>query len=168
MKIALIVAMANKRVIGVNNQLPWHLSADLKRFKQLTANYPLLMGRKTHESIGRALPNRRNLILTHDNDYTAKDCEIFTDLSAALNSCLISEKLFVIGGASLYQTLLPKADLLYITDIQKTFEGDVYFPEWQINEWQLIEQQLITQDKSVDFNYRFLTFQRLQSQSARL
>jgi dihydrofolate reductase len=160
MKIALIVAMAKNRVIGANNQIPWHLSADLKRFKQLTNGYPLLMGRKTHESIGRALPGRRNLLISRNSHYQARGCEVFTTIEAAIEACSTAKRLFVIGGSSLYQALLNRADLLYLTEIQTEFLGDTYFPKWNHNDWQLLEQLDINDDPSVDFNYRFLTYQR--------
>lgn len=161
MKISLIVAMATNRVIGINGQMPWHLSADLKKFKQITTGHPIVMGRKTYESIGRPLPERRNLIISRNPDYQVAGCEVFSDIQAAIASCKESEELFVIGGAAFYETMLPKANFLYLTEIHKEFAGDTYFPEINAQEWQEIERLDINDDNSVDFSYSFLKLQRI-------
>lgn len=161
MKISLIVAMANNRSIGINNQLPWHLSADLKRFKQLTMGNPILMGRKTHESIGRPLPGRDNLIITHNVDYQAAGCLIFHNLADILLHCRDRSELFVIGGSSLYNDLLPLADTIYLTAIDQNFAGDTFFPEILRTQWQEIERVTVTNDTSVNFTYHFIKLARL-------
>ena len=160
MKISLIVALAQNRVIGINGQMPWHLSADLKKFRQITTGHSILMGRKTYESIGRPLPNRRNIVISRNADYKIDGCEVFSDIQQALNHCQKETEIFIIGGAAFYETMLPKADFLYLTEIDKSFEGDTYFPDINKNEWQEIERLEITNDESVDFNYRFLKLQR--------
>lgn len=162
MKISLIVAMASNRVIGINGQMPWHLSADLKKFKQITMGHPILMGRKTYQSIGRPLPGRRNIVISRNPDYQVAGCEVFTDINAAIASCSGAEELFVIGGAGFYETMLPKADFLYLTEIHQDFSGDTYFPEINAQEWQEIERQDIENDDSVNFTYSFLKLQRTQ------
>ncbi len=160
MKISLIVAMASNRAIGFNNQLPWHLSADLKRFKQLTLGHPILMGRKTHESISRALPGRQNLIITRNADYQATGCLVFNELSAALAHCKDDAELFVIGGGSLYVDMLPVTDTIYLTQIDEAFAGDAFFPEIPHKQWREIERIDITDDAAVSFNYSFIKLVR--------
>lgn len=166
MKISLIVAMAGNRVIGINGQMPWHLSADLKKFRQITMGHPILMGRKTYESIGRPLPGRRNIIISRNPDYKIAGCEVFSDIDLAIASCEKSAELFVIGGTGLYESMLRKVDFLYLTEINKEFVGDTYFPQINSNEWQEVERVEVSDDASVDFSYRFLKLQRLYEQDA--
>ena len=161
MKISLIVAMASNRVIGINGQMPWHLSADLKKFKSITMGHPILMGRKTYESIGRPLPGRRNLVISRNPDYKIAGCEVFSDIQNAISSCDDCEELFVIGGAAFYESMLPKANFMYLTEINKEFTGDTYFPQIHKQEWQEIERQDINDDSSVDFAYSFLKLERV-------
>lgn len=158
MKISLIVAMAQNRVIGLDGQMPWHLSADLKKFRQITTGYPIIMGRITHEAIGRPLPNRTNLIVTHNKNYQAQGCLVFHDLNAALHhAASLADQVFIIGGSTLYEALLPVADTLYLTEIHRDIEGDTYFPAFNRADWQEIERIDIDDDPSVDFSYSFLT-----------
>jgi dihydrofolate reductase len=161
MKISLIVAMSKNRVIGRDNKMPWHLSADLKRFRAITMNAPILMGRKTFESIGKPLDGRTNLILSKNTDYQPAGCLVFNSLETALNDAQnYGEELFVIGGATLYEMALPLAKQLYLTDIQAEFEGDTFFPEFDLNDWREIGSEQITNDEKVDFLYRFLTLEK--------
>ncbi|QPK62946.1 dihydrofolate reductase [Methylomonas sp. LL1] len=167
MKISLIVAMASNRVIGLNGQMPWHLSADLRRFKQITMGSPIMMGRKTFDAIGRPLPGRENLIISRNPDYQQPDCRVFTDIGTALQYAQYCNELFVIGGATLYEALLPFADYLYLTLINKAFVGDTYFPEIDDAAWREIGKEVITDDGSVDFSYSFLKLENLRKQSSR-
>jgi dihydrofolate reductase len=128
MKISLIAAMGENRVIGVDNRMPWHLSADLKRFRQITLGKPILMGRRTHESIGKPLPGRENIVLTRDSAYQSPGCTLVHNRDQAVRAAGDAPELMVIGGAGLYQEFLPLADRLYLTLIQHTFEGDTFFP----------------------------------------
>ena len=160
MKISLIVAMASNRAIGLNGQMPWHLSADLKRFKQITLGSPILMGRKTFEAIGRPLPGRENLIISRNTDYQQAGCRVFTDIGRALDYAKNSAELFVIGGATLYEALLPKADYLYLTQIDKPFTGDTFFPQIEDTGWQQISREDVADDASVDFTYSFIKLVR--------
>ncbi|MGZ4958259.1 MAG: dihydrofolate reductase [Methylomonas sp.] len=162
MKISLIVAMASNRVIGLNGQMPWHLSADLKRFRQTTTGSPIIMGRKTFEAIGKPLPGRSNLIVSRNADYQQPDCLVFGDIDSALQYCSESREVFVIGGATLYEALLPRADFLYLTEIDKDFPGDTFFPPIDARDWREIERENIDNDPSVDFSYRFLKLERIQ------
>lgn len=148
--------MASNRTIGINNQMPWHLSADLKRFKQLTLGNPILMGRKTHESIGRPLPGRVNIIISRNPDYHAIGCEVFNESAAALAHCQAYPELFVIGGSSLYASMLPRADFIYLTAIHQAFAGDTFFPDIPCEHWQEIERADINDDPNVPFNYSFI------------
>jgi dihydrofolate reductase len=161
MKISLIVAMSTNRVIGVNNGLPWHLSADLRRFKSLTLGKPILMGRKTHESIGRALPGRKNIVISSRVDYRANGCEVVHDIEEAIAVADDAEELMVIGGSSLYEALLLRADRIYLTQIDAEFEGDTFFPAIDSSHWKETASEIIDGDTSVAFTYRFIVLDRL-------
>ncbi len=160
MKISLIVAMASNRVIGLNGQMPWHLSADLKRFKQITLGAPILMGRKTFEAIGRPLPGRDNLIISRNPEYQQAGCRVFTTIDSALDYVQESEEVFIIGGATLYEALLPRAERLYLTLIEREFDGDTYFPAFDFAGWRQSGCEVVEDDSSVDYRYRFLTLER--------
>lgn len=161
MKISLIVAMASNRVIGLNNQMPWHLSADLKKFKKITMGSPILMGRKTYESIGRPLPGRTNIILSRNLKYQQDGCLVFNDLKTALKkSCERAEEVFVIGGSDLYEAMLPVADAIYLTVIHKEFPGDAFFPDIDLKYWSEVEREDINDDPDADFSYSFLKFEK--------
>ncbi len=167
MKISLIVAMASNRVIGANNKMPWHLSADLKRFKKITMGSPILMGRKTHESIGKALPGRTNIVISRNSNYQAEGCQVYSDIVSALENFPECQEIFVIGGSSLYEAMLPKADSIYLTQIHQPFSGDTYFPEIDLNNWIEVEYQRNDNDPDVAFAYSFIKLKRqLSNQSA--
>lgn len=155
MKISLIVAMASNRAIGLNGQMPWHLSADLKRFKQITMGSPVLMGRKTYEAIGRPLPGRENLVISRNGDFQAPGCQVFAAIEPALQAYQDRAQVFVIGGATLYQALLTQADELYLTLIHRDFTGDTFFPELG-DDWSERERDDIDDDHTVDFSYSFI------------
>ena len=159
MKLSLIVAMATNRTIGINNQMPWHLSADLKKFKKITMGQPIIMGRKTFESIGRPLPGRKNIIISRDPQYQQQGCLVFNDLDSALKNCAESDEVFVIGGATLYEATIERADRLYITKIQQAFDGDTWFPEIDPKQWRVVTREDIVNDNSVDFNYSFIGYE---------
>ncbi len=157
MKISLIVAMASNRVIGLNNQMPWHLSADLKRFKQITMGHPIIMGRKTFEAIGKPLPGRMNIIVSRNTSYQQEGCIVEDSVEAAIHyGCRLDDEVFVIGGATLYEATLPMADNLYITLINQDFEGDTFFPEFDLNGWSAVEREDVIDDEKVGFTYSFL------------
>jgi dihydrofolate reductase len=163
MKISLIVAMAENRVIGSNGKMPWHLSADLKRFKQITLGSPIVMGRKTHEAIGRPLPGRSNIIVSKNKSYRQQNCLVFNDIDSALQHCAECAEIFVIGGSTLYQALLPRANYLYLTEINKNFVGDVYFPKIDARQWRELERQVVEKDESVDFTYNFIKLEQIKN-----
>ncbi len=160
MKISLIVAMASNRTIGLNKQMPWHLSADLRTFKKITMGHPIIMGRKTFESIGKALPGRRNIIISRNTEYHRDGCDVFQDIDDAFSACVNEDEIFIIGGATLYDVILPRCQRLYITLIHKEFDGDTFFPAFNPQDWEEIERTDISDDESVDFDYSFVTLQR--------
>jgi dihydrofolate reductase len=159
MKISLIVAMGENRVIGVDNRMPWHLSSDLKRFKRITMGKPLIMGRRTHESIGRPLPSRKNIVLTSDPTYVAPGCVVVHSLEDAFETA-DADEIMVIGGSTLYEELLPKADRLYLTLIHRAFAGDTFFPQLKWDEWTEIEHLDVEDDPDSGLSYSFLILER--------
>jgi dihydrofolate reductase len=160
MKIAIIVATDNNRLIGKDNDLPWKLSADLKYFKQVTMGKPLIMGRKTHESIGRPLPGRKNIIITRDQTFNADGCVVVNSIEAALAECSDAEEVMVMGGASLYEQFLPRADKLYLTKVDAELAGDTWFPEWQLAQWTELEREDHQADEKNEFDYSFIVSER--------
>ncbi|MGZ5076078.1 MAG: dihydrofolate reductase [Methylobacter sp.] len=162
MKISLIVAMASNRAIGLDNQMPWHLSADLKKFKQITMGAPILMGRKTYESIGRPLPGRTNIIISRNPSYSQPGCLVFNEIETALAHCRDAEEIFVIGGSDFYRSMLPIADTLYLTQIHQEFPGDTFFPEIDAEQWIEVEREDIQDDPDVAFGYSFLKLEKVR------
>ncbi|WP_139410233.1 type 3 dihydrofolate reductase [Aeromonas veronii] len=162
MKISMIAAMAHDRVIGKDNQMPWHLPADLAHFKRVTLGKPVLMGRKTFESIGRPLPVRRNLVISRNPDYQAEGIEVVGSVEAALALLAGSsvEELMVIGGGHLYAEMLPSADCLYLTRIDLAVEGDTRFPAFDDGQWQRIECESHPADEKNPHPYSFEIWQR--------
>jgi dihydrofolate reductase len=162
MKISMIAAMAHDRVIGKDNQMPWHLPADLAHFKRVTLGKPVLMGRKTFESIGRPLPGRRNLVISRNPGYQADGIEVVGSVEAALALLASSavEELMVIGGGHLYGQLLPRADSLYLTRIDLAVAGDTRFPAFDDGQWQRIASEPHPADEKNPHPYCFETWQR--------
>jgi dihydrofolate reductase len=135
MRRSLVVAMARNRVIGRDNALPWRLPADLAHFRKVTMGHPIVMGRKTHESIGKALPGRLNIVVTRNRDYRAPGCTVVPSLEAAWRAAGDAEEVCVIGGTSLFREALPIADVIHMTEVEADVEGDTYFPEFDRGEW---------------------------------
>jgi dihydrofolate reductase len=133
--LSIIVAMSSNRVIGVNNTLPWHLSEDLKHFKSLTTGHTIIMGRKTYESIGRPLPNRRNIVISRNMEASYEGAEVVHSIENAFSISRNDNEVFVIGGSNIYEQALSLVDQLYITEIKKSFSGDAYFPEINKQIW---------------------------------
>ena len=129
-RISLIAALALNRVIGIENRLPWRLPEDLAHFKALTLGHPILMGRKTFESLGRPLPGRRNIVITRNLDYQSPGCEVAFSIADAIALCTDAEEVFFIGGAELYGQVLSLIDRLYLTEVQMEAQGDAWFPEF--------------------------------------
>lgn len=157
--IKIIVAMSKNRVIGNNNQLIWKLSSDLKRFKELTTNNPVVMGRKTYESIGKPLPNRRNIIITRNTEYSVEGCEIVSSLEEAL--LLTNNDCFIIGGGEIYTQSLEFADKIYLTLVNKEFEGDTTFPNLD-DKWAKISRKDFKADDKNEYDYSFIEYERYE------
>ena len=156
MSLSIIVAIAKNGVIGLKNQLPWHLPEDLKHFKEITMGRPILMGDRTFESLGRPLPGRENVVLTLDKNYSAKGVVILHSLDEAVKR-YADEEAFVIGGATIYKLALPLADKLYLTLIDKDFEGDAFFPEIDLKkDFQMIEEspRFISEKDKIPFQFK--------------
>ena len=160
MKLTIIVAFAENHVIGKDNQLIWHLPNDLKRFKALTTGNPIVMGRKTFESIGRALPNRENIVLTRDLNWNHTDVKVFYDKEAIQNYINDFENVFVIGGAEIYSLFLKDADFLEITYVDAKIDGDAFFPLIDYEKWQVEEEIQHQTDEKHAFSYKFVTLSR--------
>lgn len=160
-RLSAIAAMDQNRVIGLNNALPWHLPADLAHFKAITTGHPILMGRKTHESIGRPLPNRTNIVLTRDPHYTAAGVVVVHSLDEAIAACPADEEIFIIGGAELYALALPKISRLYLTLIDHAFPGDTTFPPLPETEWQAISRETHAPDEKNAYGFAFVTLERV-------
>lgn len=154
----MIAAMANNRVIGLDNKMPWHLPADLQHFKKVTTGKPVIMGRKTFESIGRPLPGRRNIIITRNSEYTAQGIETVTTPEAALKLVCDVEEVMIIGGGNIYEQFLPKADRLYLTFIDLDVNGDTQFPDYnKVANWNVKEEQDNLPDEKNKSSYKFVT-----------
>lgn len=165
--ISLIVAMANDRVIGKDNQMPWHLPADLKHFKAITLGKPVIMGRKTHESIGMVLPGRKNIIISRNPDYRSdfhnEHCEVVTSLEAALEATADEEEIMIIGGANIYGQMIDQADKLYLTFIDLDTDGDARFPDWTHHDWKEISRETHQPDEKNKYHYHFVELHRAQA-----
>jgi len=160
MPLSLIVAVAENGVIGREGTLPWHISADLKRFKQLTMGHAIIMGRRTWESLGRPLPGRRSIVVSRNPNFTATGAEVAPSLDAALQLASANSEAFVIGGASLYEAALPKADRLYMTRVLASVEGDTFFPAFDANQWRKVEASPEILDAMSGLRYRFEYYER--------
>ncbi len=161
MDITLIAALAKNRVIGANNCLPWHLPADLQHFKQCTMHKVIIMGRKTYQSIGKPLPNRRNVILSGDTTFTAPGCEIIHDMATAFSLLEKEDEVMVIGGATVYEQWLPFAKKMYLSYIDAEVSGDCYFPTWQDNQWREAERRRYPADAKNRYAIDFVTVTKL-------
>ncbi len=162
MIISLIVAMDRRGVIGAAGALPWRLSDDLKHFKAITMGKPLVMGRKTHESIGRPLPGRQNIVLTRQQDYKAQGCVVVHDPERALAACADQPEVMVMGGAALYELFLPRAGRIYLTRVGAEVDGDTWFPQFDKNAWNEIEHQDHQADARNEYPYSFLVLERFE------
>ncbi|MDR1097988.1 MAG: dihydrofolate reductase [Tannerella sp.] len=159
--ISIIAAIAANGAIGINNDLPWRLPNDMKRFRQLTTGHPVLMGRKTFESLPNgALPNRTNIVISRNHTLSFKNCILFDNIQDAIRE-YNQEEVFVIGGAGIYSQMMPFADKLYITLVRHSFENaDSFFPEINKNEWIMIEQEDFPDDEKHLYPYTFQTYSK--------
>lgn len=163
MPIVLIAAVARNGVIGRGGRLPWRMPADLARFKRLTLGHTVLMGRRTWESLGRPLPGRRNVVLTHDERWTAPGCEVVHSVEEGLAVADGGDELFVIGGASVYAAFLPFADRLILTHIDADVTGDAVFPAIDPRDWRLVEETPGSVDPANPLPHRFVVYARVRS-----
>jgi dihydrofolate reductase len=154
--ISIIVCMSQNKVIGINNKLPWKLPEDMAYFKKTTVGKSVLMGRKTYDSIGKALKDRENYILTKNKDYISNDSIVIHDIKEISGK----EDLFIIGGSEIYKQTLAIADRLYITKINHNFEGDTYFPDFNLGEWEEVSNEKGIKDEKNPYDYDFIIYQR--------
>ena len=160
--LSIIVAVAKNNVIGKDNQLIWHIPEDLKRFKRITTGKTIIMGRKTFESLGRILPNRKHIILCNDAQMNIENenVEILKDIKELDRYIKCEEEHFVIGGATIYKLLMPYVNKMYITHIDQEFEGDVYFPQIDIQLWNITEKEKGVKNEENPYNYEYVTYVR--------
>ena len=162
MKLNIMAAVASNGVIGRDNALPWHLSADLKHFKALTMGHHLLMGRRTFDSIGRALPGRISVVISRDENFRAEGIVIAPSIERAIEIAAGDAEAFVCGGAQIYQQTLHRAARMYITQVHAEVEGDAFFPDFDdVGEWMLVDREDFESDGKNDHDYSFLTYDRV-------
>lgn len=158
--ISIIAAVARGGVIGSGNQMPWHISEDLKRFKAITLGHPVVMGRKTFESLGRALPGRTNVVITRNSDYKAEGCTVVGSLEDALALFGPAEEVFVIGGGEIYRQAMEVADRLYLTLVDAHFEGDTHFPGIDPRKWRITWRERHERGEKFPHPFEFINYQR--------
>jgi dihydrofolate reductase len=159
--LSIIVAMAHNRIIGADNDMPWHLPADLQHFKRTTMGKPVVMGRKTYESIGKALPGRHNIVITTNSEYTLDDASVVYSVEEALALCAQEEEVMIIGGGSIYALLIDHTDTLHLTFIDKDVVGDTRFPDWnEYGQWLEVSREAHHADDKNPHDYEFVTLQR--------
>lgn len=158
--IALVVAMGAEREIGHDGKMPWHLPADLKHFKNVTMGHTMLMGRRTFESIGRPLPGRDNFVVSRDVSFQPQGCRVFASIDLALAAAPPDDMLMVVGGATIYEVLLPLAQRIYLTRIQAGFPADTWFPALDDDEWEEVEREEHGPDEKNLYRYSFVTLER--------
>ncbi|MEM9209414.1 MAG: dihydrofolate reductase [Pseudomonadota bacterium] len=165
MRISLVVAASTNNVIGRDGALPWHISEDLKHFKAITLGHPIIMGRRTFESIGRALPERLNIVVTRNPEFVAADCTVVDSPAAALHAAETmqqgADEVMIIGGSEIYRLFLPMAERIYLTRVAIDVEGDATFPELDIANWRIVEEQRFAADDSRELAFSFQTLERI-------
>jgi dihydrofolate reductase len=158
--VSVIVAVAENGVIGDKNTLLWHISEDLRNFKRVTSGHPVIMGRKTFDSLGRPLPNRTNVVITRQN-LEIEGCKVVHSLEEALSLFSPEEELFVIGGAQIYAEALPLADRFYLTRVHHAYEGDTSFPKWNESEWSLMESERFERGEKYEYPFTIEIYERI-------
>lgn len=161
MYVSMIVAASTNNVIGVDGGLPWHISEDLRRFKALTMGKPMIMGRKTYESIGRALPGRRSIVITRNLEFSAPDCEIVESPQDAIQAAGDTPDVMIIGGGNIYEQMLPLCNRIYLTRVHAEIDGDTFFPQLDENQWKEIERDELPADNERHPACSFITLQRI-------
>lgn len=166
MKLALIAAYAQNRVVGIDNKLPWHLPEDLKYFKRCTSGKAIIMGRKTFDSIGRPLPNRTNIVISRNPEFNVDGVKVVStldeaiELAKAVNEINGIDEIMVIGGATIYELTLPLADRLYLTHVHANVEGDAYFPEVDFSSWHEVERADYSVSETNPYDYSFVVYEK--------
>ncbi len=160
--ISIIVALSENNVVGIKNQLPWKLSADLKRVKALTMGHHIIMGRKTYESIGKPLPGRTNVVITRNSDFNADGCLIASSLKVALEIAKDDAEVFIFGGGEIFREALPLAARIYMTRVHTQLNGDTHFPEIKPFEWRVIHLEEYKADEKNEFDYSFITLEKIK------
>jgi dihydrofolate reductase len=163
--ISLIVAASTNNVIGAQGELPWRLSDDLKRFKALTMGKPIVMGRKTWESIGRPLPGRQNIVITRQEGYVAEGCDVVDSPEAAIEAAGDAAEIMIIGGSHIYDAFLPRADRIYLTRVHAEVEGDAFLPELHAEEWRADSTENHAADDKNDYETEFVVLNRIPATS---
>lgn len=158
--VSVIVAVAENGVIGDKNTLLWHISEDLRNFKRVTSGHPVIMGRKTFDSLGRPLPNRTNVVITRQN-LEIEGCKVVHSLEEALSLFSPEEEVFVIGGAQIYAEALPLADRFYLTRVHHAYEGDTSFPKWNESEWSLVESERFERGEKYEYPFTIEIYERI-------
>ena len=159
MIVSAIAAIAQNYAIGKNNQLLWHLPNDLKHFKQITSGHTVIMGRKTYQSVGRPLPNRRNIVITRQQT-AIMGCEVVSSIKEALALCVAEQEVFIVGGAEIYKLAMPVTDRIYLTIVHQDFEADTWFPQINDNEWVKTQLEDHPADEKNTISYSFITLNR--------
>jgi dihydrofolate reductase len=159
--LSIVVAISENNAIGKDNQLLWHLPADLKHFKEITSGHPIIMGRKTYDSIGRPLPNRRNIVITRQTDLNIPNVEVVNSLQEAIALCETENEVFVIGGAEIYKHALALTNRIYLTVVHQNYEADAFFPVLKKDEWKEVAQEYHQADEKNNVAYTFSTLERL-------
>lgn len=159
-RVSLIVAMDENNLIGRGGDLPWRLSADLKHFKSLTVGKPIVMGRKTWDSIGRPLPKRPNIVVTSNPQFEAEGATVVSGLEQAIEVCGDVAEVMIIGGSTIYRAFLPKADRLYLTRVHAKLEGDTHFPSFDLDAWDEVARERHPADDKNAHDYSFLILER--------
>jgi dihydrofolate reductase len=165
--ISIIAAMSENRVVGQNNRLPWHLPADLRHFKELTVGKPIVMGRRTWESLPGLLPDRVHIVITTDRSYLAEGCLLAHSVDQALEAAAGAPEVMIVGGANLYQQTLHRAHRMYLTLVHARVTGDAFFPDFDEREWRELERESHREDERNPYPYTFITLARISSTPTR-
>lgn len=163
MRIIIVAALAENRVIGKDNDLVWHLPKDLKHFKSLTLGHPMVMGRKTFESFGKPLPGRTNIIVTRDKNYKVEGCIVVHSLQEGIEKAKeLDNDIYIAGGAEIYKQVLPRTDLMYLTHVKARPDGDTFFPEFPKEEWKETARESFEPDEKHLYGFDFVTWERVR------
>ncbi len=160
MMVSMVVAIAENNAIGKDNQLLWYLPKDLKHFKTITSGHTVIMGRKTFDSVGKPLPNRRNIVITRNTDLTIDGVEVVNSLAQALELCAAADEVFIVGGAEIYKEAMAHTDRIYLTVVHEEFEADTFFPEIDRNLWKEIASESHQPDEKNNLSFTFSTLER--------